>query len=86
MPDPSENTSFAHGPMSSARWRRWAFVFGLPSAAVALIAAWAIRPHGTASTVLVVLIALAALAVFVATMPRRQPAAAEQTDTGASSG
>ncbi|MEV6421665.1 hypothetical protein [Streptomyces sp. NPDC051662] len=45
-----------------------------------------IRPHGTASTVLVVLIALVALAVFVATMPRRQPVVAERPDTGLSSG
>ncbi|MFJ9574522.1 hypothetical protein [Streptomyces bacillaris] len=86
MPDPSEKTSLPQGRTPSARWRRWAFLFGLPSAAVALIAAWLIRPHGTASTVLVVLIALAALAVFVATMPHRQPVVAEGADTGASSG
>lgn len=86
MPHPSEKTSFAQGRTPSARWRRWAFVFGLPSGAVALIAAWLIRPHGTASTVLVVLIALAALAVFVATMPRRRPAVAKGADTGTSSG
>lgn len=84
MSDPSVNSSSAPGRSQSARWRRWALVFGLPSAAVALIAAWAIRPRGTASTVLVVLIALAALAVFVATMPRRQPAAAEHADAGSS--
>ncbi|MHC3392273.1 hypothetical protein ACLQ2E_22835 [Streptomyces lavendulocolor] len=84
MPDPSENTLPAQGRSQSARWQRWAVVFGLPSAAVALIAAWVIRPHGTTSTVLVVLIALAALAVFVTTMPRRQPATAEHTDAGSS--
>ena len=84
MPDPSENTSADQGRSQSARWRRWALVFGLPSAAVALVAAWVIRPHGTASTVLVVLIALAALAVFVTTMPRRQPVAAEHS-SGSSS-
>ncbi|MEU6406166.1 hypothetical protein [Streptomyces sp. NPDC046985] len=86
MPDPSENTPLAQGRMPSARWRRWALVFGLPSVAVALIAAWLIRPHGTASTVLVVLIALGALGVFVATMPRRQPVVAERTEAGPSSG
>lgn len=84
MPDPSVNSSPVQGRSQSARWRRWALVFGLPSAAVALIAAWVIRPRGTASSVLVVLIALAALAVFVATMPRRQPAAAEHADAGSS--
>ncbi|MFJ5068218.1 hypothetical protein ACIQC7_17680 [Kitasatospora sp. NPDC088556] len=78
------NSSSAQGRSQSARWRRWALVFGLPSAAVALVAAWVIRPHGTVSTVLVVLIALAALAVFVATMPRRQPAAPEHADAGSS--
>ncbi|MFI6112899.1 hypothetical protein [Kitasatospora sp. NPDC051164] len=82
MPDPSETTSPALDLARSARWRRWALVFGLPSAAVALIAAWLIRPHGTASTVLVILIALAALAVFVTTMPRQQRTTAEHTDTG----
>ncbi|GAA2969162.1 hypothetical protein GCM10010519_00350 [Streptomyces lactacystinicus] len=86
MPDPSENTSADQGRSQSARWRRWALVFGLPSAAVALIAAWVVRPHSTASTVLVVLIALAALAVFVATMPRRQPVAAERAGSGPSTG
>ncbi|MFD3662689.1 hypothetical protein ACFWVF_19125 [Streptomyces sp. NPDC058659] len=84
MSDPSENTSPAQGRSQSARWQRWTLVFGLPSAAVALIAAWVIRPHGTTSTVLVILIALAALAVFVTTMPRRQPATAEHTDAGSS--
>ena len=86
MPGPSVNSSSAQGRSQSVRWRRWAFVFGLPSAAVALIAAWVIRPHGTASTVLVVLITLAALAVFVATMPRRQPAAAGHADSGSGTG
>ncbi|WP_457513176.1 hypothetical protein [Streptomyces sp. TE33382] len=80
------NSSSEAGRSQSARWRRWAFVFGLPSAVVALIAAWVIRPHGTASTVLVVLVALAALAVFVVTMPRRQPAAAERAGSGSRAG
>ncbi|MER6116198.1 hypothetical protein [Streptomyces sp. NPDC001743] len=78
------NSSPDPGRSQSARWRRWALVFGLPSAAVALVAAWLIHPHSTASSVLVVLIALAALAVFVSTMPRRQPAAAEHADAGSS--
>lgn len=71
----------AEDRLARARWRRWALLFGLPSAAVALIAAWLIRPHGLASTVAVVVIALGALAVFVATMPRR----AGRTDAGTGS-
>ncbi|MFF2374963.1 hypothetical protein ACFVUW_11330 [Streptomyces xiamenensis] len=86
MPDPSQSSNLAQGPTPSARWRRWAFTFGLPSGAVALIAAWLIRPHSTVSTVLVVLVALAALTVFAATMPRRQSVVAQRTASRSSSG
>ena len=51
------------------RWLRWTLRTGLPAAAVALGASWLYRPGTTVQAVLAVVLALAALAVFTATMP-----------------
>ena len=53
-------------------WARWSLRWGAPSAAVALVSVWAIEPDSLAGAIVAAGVALAALLVFVGTMPRRQ--------------
>jgi hypothetical protein len=62
---------------SARAWRRWALLFGLPSAAVALASVWLYEPHSVGAALEAAGLAVAALLVFTLTMPRRRAAAEE---------
>lgn len=67
-------------------WARWAFRWGAPSAAVALVSVWVVEPDGLVGAIVAAGVALAALLVFVGTMPRRQPQAEQRARRGAGGG
>ncbi|MFD7919543.1 hypothetical protein ACFV3R_09995 [Streptomyces sp. NPDC059740] len=56
---------------SRRRWQRWALRFGLPCALVALGSVWLYKPETQARAIAAAGIAVAALIVFVLTMPGR---------------
>ncbi|GAA1334776.1 hypothetical protein GCM10009647_076690 [Streptomyces sanglieri] len=61
------------GRKSPSAWVRWALRWGAPSAAVALVSVWVLEPDSGVGAIAAAGAALAALMVFVGTMPRRQP-------------
>ncbi|MEU7072851.1 hypothetical protein AB0B30_27350 [Streptomyces narbonensis] len=63
------------GGKSPNPWGRWALRRGGPSAVVALGSVWVLEPASLVAAVIAAGVALTALLVFVATMPRRRPLA-----------
>ncbi|MFD8731493.1 hypothetical protein [Streptomyces sp. NPDC059611] len=61
------------GGMSPNPWSRWALRWGVWSAVVALGSVWVVEPAGRVGAIIAAGVAVTALLVFVATMPRRQP-------------
>ncbi|TGB15495.1 hypothetical protein [Streptomyces sp. MZ04] len=60
-------------------WKRWAFFFGSPSAVVALSSVWLFEPDSQAEAIAAAGVGVAALFVFVLTMPRRTAEAARRS-------
>ncbi|MCX4791999.1 hypothetical protein OG369_39820 [Streptomyces sp. NBC_01221] len=54
-------------------WRRWAVLFGLPGAVVALSSVWLYEPESQGMGLVAAGVAVVALLVFVLTMPHRAP-------------
>lgn len=71
---------------SARAWRRWALLFGLPSAAFALASVWLYEPSSVGAALAAAGLAVAALLAFTLTMPRRGTAAAERHPQKNSSG
>lgn len=59
------------GSLNRHAWRRWTIRFGLPSMVVALSSVWLYEPESLEMGLVAAGVAVAALLVFVLTMPRR---------------